>query len=77
MIQNCIEGQVASINDAGDLVTDISCQRIQGIGDARQAKIKVGDHETVGIFPIDHGEPDGTLITIEGSPDSWRLESVA
>lgn len=67
LIKNCVEGCVKSINSAGDLVTDIAVQNVSKAPNLLEVKIKVGDHETIGIYPDDHDEPDGTLIAVDKS----------
>ena len=67
MSENLIEGCVQSLNDAGDLVTDISNQQCTEIDPLDQAKVAVGGHETIGIYPTDHNEPESTLIAVQGT----------
>ena len=32
-----------------------------------EVKVKIGAHETIGIYPEDHDEPAGTLIAVQGN----------
>ena len=67
MYQNAIDGKVVSINEAGDLVTDIPNERVGDIENSGQVKIEIGAHDTIGVHPADHNERAGTLSTIMGS----------
>ena len=64
---NLIEGSVVSISDAGDLVTDIGEDQLNGAPRDTSVTVSFGPHETNGIFTADHGEPDSTLIAIVGA----------
>ena len=67
MIRNCLEGCVQSITDAGDLITDIAVQNAKDAPDLLEVKVQVGPHETIGVHPADHNEPEGTLIAVENA----------
>ena len=72
MSEHLIEGSVESLNEAGDLITDISNQRCTEISKLDQARVAIGGHETIGIFPLDHNEPESTLIAVQGG--SGKIE---
>ena len=71
-MSNQIDGIVDSINEAGDLVTDISNESVQPLLDESEVTVKFGPHETAGIHLPDHNEPESTLIAVTG--DSGRVE---
>ena len=71
-VASTIEGTVASVNSAGDLVTDIDLARLADVPRDQSVSVSFGPHETVGIHEKDHGEPDSTLIAVLG--DSGFLE---
>ena len=66
MLKICIEGKVGSLTNTGDLVTDIPVAKLADVPSSTEIRVKVGDHETLGVFPLDHGEPAGTLIAVLG-----------
>jgi len=65
LIKNCLEGQVAEISAGGDLVTDIAIASAGDLPNILEVRVRVGPHETIGIHPADHQEPESTLIAIE------------
>lgn len=67
-----IQGTVVSITDAGDAVTDISVDRLQGIPTDDRVSILCDGHVTSRIFPADHQQPEMTFLAIQG--DSGFLE---
>ncbi len=71
-VASTIEGKVASINGAGDLVTDIDSAKLSDVPRDQSVSVSFGPHETIGIHEKNHGEPDSTLIAILG--DSGFLE---
>lgn len=67
MIKNCLEGRVESLGANGDLITNIAVASCSEALKLNEVKVQVGPHETVGIHPADHNEPDATLIAIAGA----------
>lgn len=65
-LSNQIEGTVASCDATGNLVTDIPNDSVAGLVGDESISIKFGGHETFGIFPGDHSEPDATLVASLG-----------
>ncbi len=61
-----IEGSIASINESGDLVTDIPNDKIKDLPSDDSVTVTVSEHHTLGIFPPDHNEPESTLIAVFG-----------
>jgi S-adenosyl-L-methionine hydrolase (adenosine-forming) len=74
---NSISGSVIDIDSNGDLITDISTSKLGGAPRDERLRIIVDDeHETLGLFPPDHGQPSMTLIAVESSDSSIRLHLV-
>lgn len=71
-MSNCIEGKVASVSESGDLITDIAVDALAKIPTDDSVRVAVGPHETVCIFPVNHSEPESTLIAVKGA--SGHLE---
>ena len=61
-----IEGKVVSITEEGNLVTDISEEQLAGVPRGDQVVVRCDEHETVGIHPADHNEPQFTFLAISG-----------
>ncbi|MGI9518134.1 MAG: SAM hydroxide adenosyltransferase [Pirellulaceae bacterium] len=62
-----IEGRVASLSEKGDLITDIQVEQFADAGQLAELRVRVGPHETLGLHPPDHGEPESTMIAVLGS----------
>lgn len=75
-LSNCINGVIASCDSAGNLVTDIPNDSVAGLVGDENVSVKFGDHETFGIFPTDHGEPDATLVASLGESGFVQIEIV-
>ncbi len=73
---NKITGAVASIGESGNLVTDISHEQVLEVPRDESVSIKFGDHETFGLFPTDHEEPDATMVASLGSSGFVEIEIV-
>ena len=61
-MSNLMEGQVASVNANGDLVTDISIEQIAHVPRDESVRINFGGHETVGLYPDPHDQPAATMV---------------
>jgi hypothetical protein len=59
-----IEGQIVAASQEGDLITDISADRLRGVPHDQSVRICCDEHETVGIFPVDHKEPEATFLAV-------------
>ena len=75
-LSNQIDGSVASCDEAGNLITDIANDSVAGLVGDETVSVKFGDHETFGIFPTDHGEPDATLVASLGQSGFVQIEIV-
>lgn len=59
-----IEGKVVQIDDSGNLVTDIAADRLTAAPRGETTVVRCDGHETCGIHPPDHGEPEMTLLAV-------------
>jgi S-adenosylmethionine hydrolase len=75
-LANRIDGLVSSITTTGGLVTDIPVDRLQNVPTDENTAIKVGDHETFGLFPTEHGQPDATMVASLGASGFLEIEIV-
>lgn len=73
---NQIDGRVAEIGETGCLVTDISVDEIANIPHDDSVTIRFGGHETVGIYPDNHGQPDSTMVVSFGKTGFLEIEIV-
>ena len=73
---NQIEGQVVKIGEQGNLLTDIAIDRVSEIVGNETVVVKFGGHETIGLFPADHGQPDATMVASLGPSGFVEIEIV-
>jgi S-adenosylmethionine hydrolase len=73
-----IKGTVIDVSEDGDLITDITDEQLAGVGRTADTKVVVDDeHETFGLFDIDHKQPSMTLIAIMEPQKTLRLHLVS
>jgi hypothetical protein len=73
-----ITGSVVEISPSGDLITDLTAERLAGIGHSEETKIVVDDEfETFGIYGPEHQQPEMTLIAILEDGQPLRLHLVS
>jgi hypothetical protein len=73
-----ITGSIVEISPSGDLITDLTADRLVGVSHSEETKIVVDDEfETYGIYGVEHHQPEMTLIAIleEGKPLRLHLVS--
>lgn len=75
-LSNRIDGQVSSCSASGNLLTNIANDSVAGLVGDENISVKFGPHETLGIFPADHGEPDATLVASLGGNGFVEIEIV-
>ncbi len=73
---NRIQGQVSRIGETGNLITDISVDQLTEIPRDESLTVKFGDHETFGLFPTEHGQPDATMVATTGISGFVEIEIV-
>lgn len=71
-----IEGTVVAYGPTGNLVTDISNDRLKGVPAGDGVKITCDEHETIGIYSADHQEEPTTLMAILGTSGFLELTIV-
>ncbi len=75
-LSNRIDGKVASCDSVGNLITDIANDSVAGLVGDENVTVKFGAHETFGIFPAEHGEPNATLVASLGETGFVKIEIV-
>jgi S-adenosylmethionine hydrolase len=71
-----IEGKVVAITADGNLVTDITSQQLEGTPRDERVRVCCDEHETIGIFPADHSEPESTFLAVLNSDGTLELAIV-
>ncbi|MEO8495677.1 MAG: SAM hydroxide adenosyltransferase [Planctomycetota bacterium] len=71
-----MEGRVVSITESGNLVTDITADQLADVPRGDQVTVRCDEHETLGIFDVDHEQPPFTLIALVGASGCLELEIV-
>jgi S-adenosylmethionine hydrolase len=71
-----IEGSVQSIDSFGNLITDITADKLADVPRDEQVVIFCDDHQTHGIFNAYADQPEMTLIALVGSSGQLELAIV-
>ena len=71
-----IEGKIVAVSESGNLVSDISEERLSRTPRDGQLTVRCDEHETIGIFASGHDQPSMTLIAVVGSSGNLELEIV-
>ena len=59
-----LEGKVAAATEAGDMLTDITPAQLADVPRDERTAVSCGGHQTIGIYPLDHDEPEMTFLAI-------------
>ncbi len=73
---NLLDGSVTEIGATGSLITDIAVSQLEGVPRDENTVIRFGEHETLGIFPTEHGQPDSTMVASLGASGFLEIEIV-
>jgi S-adenosylmethionine hydrolase len=68
-----VEGKIQAIDDAGNLVTDISLAMLEGAPRDESVAIRCDEHETNGIFENAAEQPPMTFIATLGASGNLEL----
>ncbi|MBA2116442.1 SAM hydroxide adenosyltransferase [Bremerella alba] len=71
-----IFGKVVSISETGDAITDLAHGQLADIPQSDQTSIECGGHTTLGIFPLDHDQPEMTYVAVLGSSGCLELSLI-
>ena len=71
-----IQGKVESVDASGKLISDISNAQLDGAPRDNTLLVRFGEHETQGLFPPDHGQPDATMVASLGASGYIEIEIV-
>ena len=62
-----LNGQVVSVTESGDVVTDIKVTDLESVSRNERVSVHCEGHVTSGIYPTDHGQPEMTFVAFEGA----------
>ena len=68
-----LTGKVVEIDATGNLVTDVSVEKLAGAPHDASLRIVVDEHETFGLFPLAHNQPAMTLVAVADKIGSVRI----
>lgn len=71
-----IQGKVVAITAAGALVTDITAEQLRVAPTDQSVMVSCDEHETCGIYPADHGQPEATFLAFVGITGVLQLDIV-
>ena len=71
-----IEGKVVSVDQNGDLVTDITANQLTDVSRDERVFVSCDEHETMGIYGPDHGQPEMTLLAVINDAGYLKLSIV-
>jgi S-adenosylmethionine hydrolase len=71
-----IEGKVVAVSPVGNLVTDITEDRLLGAPRDERLSVACDEHITAGIFPPDHHQPPMTFLSLLAEGGSLELAIV-
>jgi S-adenosylmethionine hydrolase len=72
-----VEGKITSVTETGNLVTDITADKLLSAPRGEQTVIRCDEHETCGLFPPDHNQPAFTFLAILNTAGQLELTIVA
>lgn len=73
---NRIEGKVVAVDSFGNLITNISREKLSGVPTDESVTVRCDEHETQGIFATYGEQPPMTLVALVGSNDHLEIAIV-
>ena len=71
-----LSGQVVTVTEGGDLVTDIKMADLELAPRDGQVRVRCEGHVTAGIYPSEHGQPPMTFVAYEGAGGCLELSLI-
>ena len=59
-----LTGKVVAVDESGSLITDIPVESLAGAPQDASLRVVVDEHETYGLYPLNHSQPPMTLVAI-------------
>ena len=72
-VSGTLSGKVVEVDDSGNLITDIPAATLDGKPQDASLRIVVDEHETYGVYPVDHTQPAMTLVAILNGDDPLKI----
>lgn len=63
-VSQTLSGKVVEIDESGSLITDIPAKSLDGAPRDASLRVVVDEHETYGLYPLDHSQPSMTLVAV-------------
>jgi len=73
IVSHTITGTVVEIDSSGNLITDILSERLDSAPTDASLRVMVDEHETFGLYPPEHSQPEMTLIAIANGSEPLRI----
>ena len=73
---HCVDGKISAIGPSGNLVTDILQEQLADAPRDENISIEFAGHQTFGLFDLDHGQPDSTMVAKIGEKGTVEIEIV-
>ncbi|CAE7432056.1 steT, partial [Symbiodinium sp. CCMP2456] len=71
-----ISGKVVSISETGDAITDLAHDQLADVPQDDRTSIECGGHTTLGVYPLDHDQPEMTYVAILGKSGCLELSLI-
>ena len=71
-----LEGTIVAIDDSGNLVSDIPIARLADVPTDERTTVSCDEHQTIGLYSLDHNEPPMTFIAVLGGSGHLELTVV-
>lgn len=71
-----LQGEVVSVSERGDLITSIQADQLESAPRDDSVTVTFDGHKTAGIFALEHGQPEMTLIALIGESDCLEIRLV-
>ena len=76
LTQGKLEGRIEAIDSFGNLISDITADKLEGVPRGEDVTIECDEHQTQGIFRAYADQPEMTLIALVGSSGKLELAIV-
>ena len=68
-----LSGKIVEVDESGNLLADINSDALEGAPHDASLRIQVDEHETYGLYPVDHSQPSMTLVAIAEAGAPLRI----
>jgi S-adenosylmethionine hydrolase len=71
-----LEGTIVAIDDTGNLISDIPVAQLESVPTDDATTVSCDEHQTMGLYAVDHDQPPMTLIALLGRSGFLELSVV-